>query len=239
MPEPKPRRRLAATALVLLGVALAGAFSWRVAHFSRLIRSGEIRPGDLSFLSSYTPGPLASALPANPAVAAQVASPGAPALGGSGEKLTIVEFADFECPYSEASSSVMRAFAAKYGERVRYEYREFPLPELHDHALLASLAARCAHRQGKFWEYHDKLYLSASDLSELRLKALAREANLDGGAFDRCLDGRETQAEVEADMRAGLDAGVRGTPTFFINGTMVPGSIPEDILEQLVERALQ
>lgn len=231
------RRRVLATVLVVLGIVAALAFAWRVAHFSRLIRSGELRPSDLAFLSRYTPGALAS-LPANPAAAKDVEDPSAPALGGDGAKLTIVEFADFQCPYSKESSAVMRALAAKYGESIRYEYREFPLDEIHPDAFLASVAAECAHAQGKFWEYHDKLYLSTSDLGEARLKAVAREVNLDAGAFDRCLAGQKTLSAVEEDLRVGLEAGVRGTPTFFLNGAIVPGSIPEDVLVRLIDQAL-
>lgn len=232
------RRFALALAAAVLGIALVGGFAWRVAHFAELIRTGELRPGDLAYLSRFTPSVLASALPVDLTKAAQVTSASAPSLGVAGGKLTIVEFADFQCPFSKQSSGILRALAAQYGDRIRYEYREFPLPEIHEDALLASMAARCAHRQGKFWEYHDKLYLSTSDLGETRLKAVAREVNLDGTAFDRCLDARETQGEVEADMVAGLEAGVRGTPTFFLNGTMIPGSIPEDALRNLIERSL-
>src|SRR3989344_646999 len=235
--EPPQGKAIVATVLTILGVLVVGAFALRVAHFAGLIRSGEIKPSDVAFLSRYPPSMLARAIPFDAAKAASVDSPDDPSLGGTAATLTIVEFADFGCPYSRESSAVMRAASAKYSDRIRYVYRDFPIVELHPDAIVASLAAECAHQQGKFWEYHDKVYLS-DDLSEARLKAVAREVNLDEGAFDACLMGNRTQSELEEDYKAGLDAGVRGTPTFFLHGTMIPGSIPEDILIRLIDRAL-
>ncbi|TAK04082.1 DsbA family protein [Patescibacteria group bacterium] len=231
------RRTLIVTAGVLVALAAAGSFAYRVGHYARLIQAGSITRSDLAFLSNYTPSAVASALSSGTTSEATDRA-SAPALGAPDAKVTIVEFADFACPFSRASSFTMRSLAAKYGDRIRYAYRDFPLGELHPDALGASIAASCAGTQGKFWEYHDKLYLSQSDLGAARLKALAREANLDLVAFDACVADPSVRTAVLEDYQAGLEAGVEGTPTFFINGTMIPGAIPEDILDGLIERAL-
>src|SRR4029079_17144765 len=97
--------------------------------------------------------------------------------------VTIVEFADFGCPYSRASSFIMRSLARKYGDQIRYVYRDFPIEELHPGATLAAEAGDCAQEQNKFWEFHDKLYLNQTDLRQERLVQLAQEKNMNVEPF--------------------------------------------------------
>jgi protein-disulfide isomerase len=141
--------------------------------------------------------------------------------------------------YSKQSAFVMRSLLEKYGTRIRYAYRDFPVHELHPEAQKAAEAGKCAQEQGKFWEYHDKLYLNQSDLRESRLVDLAKETNLDMNAFRTCLKSGAMADAVIKDTRAGAEAGVRGTPTFFINGVRVEGAIPEDVFSRLIEQMIE
>jgi protein-disulfide isomerase len=228
--------RAAAWTAGACAVLLLGVFVWRIAHYTTLIRSGELDPEQLAYLSSYTPSAIAAAIPLT-GTSGTIATTDDPTLGSKTPKISIVEFADFGCPYSRESSFVLRSLAAKYGDIIQYQYRDFPIIEPHPEAERAAEAANCAAEQGKFWEYHDKLYVNQTNLAEDRLVAFAKELNLNERAFTSCLSSGRYTKEIAEDFADGVKAGVRGTPTFFINGTMIPGSIPEDVLEALVKRA--
>ncbi len=218
------------TVLVLAGVAL---FSWRVYHFAALMRSGEITDADLSFLQKMTPGQPVAAPAAEEL--ADVITNDDPSLGNKDAPVTIVEFADFGCPYSREESFVIRSIAAQFPDTVRIVYRDFPIEELHPGAEAAAEAAECAAEQNRFWDYHDKLYANQGAFSEDALIRYAEELNLSVGQFKRCLLSDRNVPEVRADYDAGLKAGVAGTPTFYFEGVQVPGAIPEDILKKLIE----
>lgn len=240
MPEPAKEERKSkktqaavATAVTLVVLLAAGAFAWRVAYLANLIRKGQIAQEDWRFAANTSQARILPTITGT-LTGTQVASADDPRLGTEGAPITIVEFADFTCPYSREASLTMRALAAKYPEKINYIYRDFPLTDLHPDAERAAGAGECAHAQGKFWAYHDKLYLNQDALSAERLIGYAREANLDTEAFTRCLKSNQYAAEVTTDYTDGIKAGVTGTPTFFINGVMVPGAIPEGILEAII-----
>lgn len=229
------RRNLFAAIGTVLVIAVVCAFAWRVYHYAALIQSGELTEEDLAFANRITES---ASLASGPVPEGQfnVATADDPSLGLSAAKVTIVEFADFGCPYSREESLVVRAAAAKYGDQVRFVYRDFPIVELHPEAFDAAEAGECAAEQGRFWDYHDKLFSNQSDLSEEALVRYAMELNLNAGDFQRCMDSDRNVQEVQDDYAAGVAAGVRGTPTFFINGVRVTGAIPQDVLEKLIER---
>lgn len=163
-----------------------------------------------------------------------------PTLGDSAApKLVIVEFGDFECDFSSQAATVARTVMARFGDRVRFVYRDYPLGEIHPLAYQAALAAECAREQGKFWIYHDKLYGHEGNLTIDLFTAFAREAGLDERQFERCLADERYRSQVEADLRDGGIAGLRGTPTFFFNGQRVEGQIPEDVFVRIVEKMLE
>lgn len=164
-----------------------------------------------------------------------------PSFGPKDAPLTIVEFADFECPYSGESFPVIRSLLAEYGDRIHFVFRGFPLPTLHEHAVAAAEAAACAAAQGtdKFWAYHDRLFLNQDRLDENSLRIYAVQAGLDSRQFDACVQARAFQSLVEADVADGEALGVRGTPTWFINGRKVEGAIPEDIFRKVIEEILK
>jgi protein-disulfide isomerase len=117
-------------------------------------------------------------------------------------------------------------------------YRDFPLTQLHPRALPAALAADCANAQGKFWQYHDLLFANQSALDDASLEAYAAQLGLDQATFDECYTSREYFDEVAADFQDGVDYGVSGTPTFFVNGHRLVGAQPFAAVQQVIEQVL-
>jgi protein-disulfide isomerase len=229
------RRNAVGAAVALLALALFALFAWRVYHYASRIQSGELTEEDLAFTRRYSASEAVALAPV-PEGEFVVDTADDPALGADAPVLTVVEFADFGCPYSKEAAFAVRNLAAAFGDRVRFVYRDFPIGELHPEAFVAAEAAECAAEQGRFWEYHDKLYANQSDHSEDALTRYAAELNLNAGEFRRCLSGHRNAAEVEEDYAAGASAGVRGTPTFFFNGVRIPGAIPEETFARLIDR---
>lgn len=160
-----------------------------------------------------------------------------PSKGPAGAPVTMVVFSDFECPYCARSKEVIDQVVREYGDRVRIVFRDFPLP-FHANAPKAAEAALCANEQGKFWEFHDHLFAHQDKLEPAALKEAARTLGLDGGAFDDCLDGGTMTATVEKNLEAGREAGVTGTPAFFINGLPLEGAQPYEAFKQALDLEL-
>jgi len=127
---------------------------------------------------------------------------------------------------------------AEFPGQVRLVFKDFPL-DFHDRARPAARAARCAGEAGRFWEYHDLLFVGQSDLSRERLLQYADQVGLGRETFVRCLDGERFQTEVEKDLDEGRALGVTGTPTFFINGRRLVGAHPLDTFREVVREALE
>src|SRR5260370_17477875 len=138
-------------------------------------------------------------------------SEGHPQRGGDNAAVTIVEYSDFQCPYCRQEEGRLRQVMKKYGDQVRLVYMDFPLA-LHQQAMEAAIAARCADEQGQFWAFHDALFEDSPGLSTAALKTTAAQLRLDSMSFDRCLVGRKYESAVVADRTAGEAARVRVTP---------------------------
>ena len=173
------------------------------------------------------------ARPAQPAAAPQPPLPaelltdGAPFKGSPDAPLTIVEFSDFECPFCgrhwrQTHQQLDRDYIAT--GKVRYVFRHFPLERIHPQALKAGEAAECAAAQGKFWEMHDRLFENQHALSPADLARHAQALGLDETRFSQCSAGEMT-ARVRADLAMGQQAGVGGTPNFFVGTTMPGGKV--------------
>ncbi|MCP4005787.1 MAG: thioredoxin domain-containing protein [bacterium] len=126
----------------------------------------------------------------------------------------------------------------KYGDKVRIIYRDYPLPS-HGRAQAAAEAARCAHAQGKFWAYHDKIFENLrGSLDADQLKGFAAELGLDADPFAQCLDSNEFAEQVQASARSGQALGVTGTPAFFINGRFLGGAKPFEAFVETIDEEL-
>jgi protein-disulfide isomerase len=167
----------------------------------------------------------------------EVAAEG-PSKGPADAPVTIVEFSDFECPFCVRAEDTVKQVMAAYPNQVRLVYRDYPLPN-HAQAPKAAEAAHCAGDQGKYWEMHGRLFAAGGKLEVESLKSYAKELGLDGAKFDKCLDSGEKATVVTAHKKAGEEAGVNGTPAFFVNGNLISGAQPLDAFKKLIDRELQ
>jgi len=166
----------------------------------------------------------------------EVAIGNAPVEGSRDAAVKVVEFADYECPYCRKVQPTIDKLRKQYGSRVAFAFKDFPLP-MHKHAEKAAEAARCANAQGKFWDFHDKLF-SADSLEIAEMKTYARSLNLDGAKFDKCLDSGGEAAGIQKDQAEGSRLGLTGTPTFFVNGHFISGNVSYETLQGLVDQEL-
>jgi protein-disulfide isomerase len=157
-------------------------------------------------------------------------------IGPEKAQVTLVEFADYECPYCQKVAADVKKLALDFGDKVAFTYKDFPLP-MHARAEKAAEAARCASKQNKFWEFHDEIFHS-KELDVDQLKAQARALKLDANQFDKCLDSGEEAAAVDHDRKEGTRLGINGTPSFFINGHYLSGALDYAALRQVVEQQL-
>lgn len=160
-----------------------------------------------------------------------------PSRGNAQAKVTIVEFSDFECPFCSKAEESVTQVMDKYGDKVRLVFRHFPL-SFHPHAPKAAEAAACAEDQGKFWEMHKILFANQQHLEVAELKEYATQAGLDASKFGECLDTSKNKAKVDTDQKAGAEAGVTGTPAFFINGKLVSGAQPFSEFQKVIDAEL-
>lgn len=175
--------------------------------------------------------------PLSPEVQARIAGVGAPSFGPDNAKVTIVEFSDFQCPFCTRAASVVQQIKEKYGDKVRFVFRQYPLP-MHGDAHLAAQASLAAHQQGKFWEYHDLLFANQRALTRPALEDYAKQANMDLGQLKKALDDQALKAAVDADVKLGEEVNVNGTPTVFINGKRVPNPTEFAPVAKLIDAAL-
>ena len=130
----------------------------------------------------------------------------------------LVMFGDYECPYTRRAHQAVRQVRGELGDRFRFVFRNFPLTEIHPHALRAALAAEAADAQGRFWEMHDLLFARQKALEDADLVRYAGELGLDGGQLEREVASGAHLARIEEDVVSGERSGVEGTPSLFVNG---------------------
>jgi protein-disulfide isomerase len=160
-----------------------------------------------------------------------------PSMGPKDAPIQIIEFSDFECPYCKRGADAVQKVTEHYGDKVHLVFRDFPL-SFHKKAKLAAEASQCANDQGKFWEYHNKLFVSQRKLNKEDLLGYARDFGLDLKAFESCLDTGKYSQEVQKDMNDGSAAGVKGTPCFFINGIYLSGAQPFESFREIIDEEL-
>lgn len=168
----------------------------------------------------------------------------APFLGPADAPVTIVEFSDYQCPFCKRfRDQTFDQLLATYEGKVRFAYREFPLSSIHPEAQKASEAALCAGDQEQYWRMHDELFARQAEWANSptavdTFKAFAAEMGLDTDQFNECLDTDTYSERVLADFQDGTRYGVRGTPTFFINGRVLVGAQPLSAFQQIIDEEL-
>ncbi len=160
-------------------------------------------------------------------------------LGNGNAPVTLVEYGDYECPMCGAAYPITQELVEQYGDELRFVFRNFPLTQIHPHALLAAEAAEAASFQGRFWEMHDALYENQSWLEPDDLATYADNLGLDGTQFIADMNKPETAERVQTDYKGGMRSGVDGTPTFFINGIRHNGNFDFNSLRQAIDLELE
>lgn len=155
--------------------------------------------------------------------------------GPDGARVTLVEYGDYECPHCGRAYPIVKKVQEKMGDKLRFVFRNFPLTQAHAHALHAAEAAEIAATQGQFWEMHDMLYENQSALDDESLIAYAAKIGLDVEKFTKDLQNDTFEEKVREDFMGGVESGVNGTPTFFINGFRFNQSWDEDTLLKALE----
>ncbi|MGC4117375.1 MAG: thioredoxin domain-containing protein [Myxococcales bacterium] len=163
---------------------------------------------------------------------------GSPQRGPSDAWVTLVEFADFQCPYcARAAGTVQQVVQAYPSTDLRVVFKHLPL-SFHEHAMPAALAAYCAGEQGKFWEMYDLLFSDNSKLSDADLQADAQSLGLDVAAWSSCRSSTVAKDAIDRDVALSDEVGVSGTPTFFVNGYAIVGAESLETFQSLIDREL-
>lgn len=198
------------------------------------LRQRRIAKAKASYLQSLRTGANIAIRLAPPR--AQVSSADAPVRGSLDAPVTLVEYADYECPYCQQIQPALDKLEAEYKGKIAFIYKDVPLP-MHANAQKASEAAHCAGAQGKYWEFHDVLAKSKR-LDIASLKQNAREMKLDASAFDKCLDSGDKAEIVKAHVAEAQALGLQGTPSFFINGRFFSGALTYEKLREIVDEEI-
>ena len=155
-----------------------------------------------------------------------------PSTGSLSEKIILLEFSDFQCPYCEKAYETVKEFMDKHGDEVTLVYKHFPLFTIHPQALPAAKASWAAQQQGKFWDYYDALFEQQDNLGEDFYIELAEDLDLDMEQFERDRNSRNADLAIEKDMELAQEIGIQGTPLFIFNGQVFSGAIPLSTLEE-------
>jgi protein-disulfide isomerase len=157
--------------------------------------------------------------------------------GSRSAPVVLLEYGDYECPYCGDAYYVIKQVQAEAGDRLAFVFRNFPLSQIHPHALRAAYAAEAADLQKNFWPMHDLIYENQDTLEDEYLISFAIELGLDIGKFVADMASPAVEEKVRSDFMSGIRSGVNGTPTFFINGKRHDGSYEFEVLMEAVEAA--
>lgn len=160
----------------------------------------------------------------------------APLLRGKKDApIKIVEYADFNCPYCKQASAVMKQVLEKYPEAVQVEFRHFPLSSKHgEGSFLVHQAARCAEKQGKFWEFHDAVFALEKSPDHAQIMQMILELRLNPAVFQSCLESHEDDLYLLRSKEDGRTRGVMGTPSYFVNEYFIRGAQTFEFFDQLI-----
>lgn len=163
---------------------------------------------------------------------------GAPVKGNAAAKITIVEFSDFQCPFCKRVLPTVDQVMKEYEGKVKLAFRHNPLP-FHPNATPAAKAAMAAHKQGKFWEMHDKLFNGQQDLTDKNFKKWAGELKLNVAKFEKDMKDPAVAKEIEDDASFARANGAGGTPSFFVNGVILVGAQPFEKFKEVIDALLK
>jgi protein-disulfide isomerase len=212
----------------------------------------QLQPG--GGVGAAAPSPAgAPTQPQAPVKVSQVSIDGDPVKGNPNAQVTMVEFSDFQCPFcGRFSSDALPQIQKDYIDtgKIKFVYKQFPMDNLHPNAKAAAVASECANEQGKFWQYHDKLFSTqtawenqpATDVTNT-FKKYATDMGLNAASFNSCLDTKKTASAVDKDSQQASQYGVSGTPTFYIGNDkkgylQLVGAQPYQSFKSIIDQQL-
>ncbi len=215
---------------------LVASFAMNVFRYVRAIRSGEGDPfekdrikASISFLLRQTPLDQKT-------FDRMMSDSEAPHFGNPKAKIRMVEFLDYQCPFSKKTASAVRAFMARHTDDVFFIIRDYPITSVHDMATDAAISAQCVFAKDgadKYWSYQDFLFQNQDKLTAGNMREAAVSVGADTASLDACVIDRDTKSNIEKDTADALSVGVNGTPTFFMNGYRIPGAVTLEQLEMM------
>jgi protein-disulfide isomerase len=160
------------------------------------------------------------------------------ARGPADAPVTLVEYGDYECPHCGTAYPIVKGLERRFGHRMRFIFRHFPLSQVHAHAAHAAEAAEAAAHAGKFWEMHDAIFEHQDAMTDRDLAGYGAQAGIDPAVITDALAAHTYAARVREDFMGGVRSGVNGTPAFFINGQKYDGDYDAGSLGDAIEGAL-
>jgi protein-disulfide isomerase len=205
-----------------------------------MAKQGKGLPDLYAYLDRENKGSgAAPAAPAAPAGPKKVSIPThSPRQGPKAAKVTIVEFSDFQCPFCGRVTPTVKEIEKKYPKDVAVVFVNQPLP-FHNNAMIAAQAFLAAHRQGKAWEMHDKMFANQQALSQADLEKYAQEIGLNVGKFKKDLEDPKIKEQIQSDQTLANSVGANGTPTFMINGREVVGAQPFAAFQTVIDEEIK
>ncbi|MBI3590999.1 MAG: thioredoxin domain-containing protein [Candidatus Melainabacteria bacterium] len=158
-----------------------------------------------------------------------------PIRGDKKAEYTVIAFSDFQCPFCKRGDDTVKELMKRHDKQVKYVFKNFPL-SFHPESVPASKAAWAAGKQGKFYEYHDKLFENQPKLGDELYVQLAKDLGLNIEKFNKDRASDEAQKQIDADMKAGQAVGIQGTPGFILNGVKILGAYPVDHFEKIISK---
>jgi len=158
--------------------------------------------------------------------------------GNASSKIVVIEFGCYSCPYTKEAEGKVQSLLSKYGDRVYFVFKPFPIPT-HPYSMEAALAASCANEGGNYWEYREALFANQTavhDGGDVALLGIAHQLNVSG--FDACYASKKFEAFIRQTEKEGQDCGIYGTPTFFVNGKPFVGTNAGNETEAEIEKLL-
>jgi len=168
-----------------------------------------------------------------------IINPDDPTKGPEDAPITIVEFADFQCPFCVKALPTVAAVLEQYKGKVRFVFKNYPLEQIHEEAVGAAISAECAKKQNKYWAMHDKLFENSNNLSPKLYTQLAKELSLDLEMFKACQNDLDVESKIMADIEYGRALGITATPAFYINGELLMGAQPLSAFERIINAELE
>ena len=227
------------TAAVILGASILGGSYWlalaidrgsaEIAELNQALKAAAVAPAP-------APRPSAPARP-DPEKIYEIEIGDSPIRGSESAKVTIVEWADFQCPFCVRVHPTLEKIAEEYGDKVRFGFKHLPL-SMHTKARAAHQASEAAHRQGKFWEMHDRIFANPKDLSEETYLRYANEIGLDIEKYKSDFSSSSVRKTIDADLAKARELGVSGTPSFFLNGRFLSGAQPYGAFARVIDEEL-